>query len=58
MVECWLCLRVEGGRGGEFADFATFLVDEKAADRSSPSSGILAGENMPQWYNVTHTLID
>lgn len=54
MVECWLCLRVEGGRGGELADFATCLAGWRAPDRSSPSSGIFPGENMPQWYDVAH----
>lgn len=57
MVECWLCLRVEGGRGGEFAGSATCLVEWKVPDRSSPSSGIFAGENMPQRYYVAHTLM-
>lgn len=55
MVECWLCLRVEGGKGGELADFATWLVEWKGSDRSSPSSGMIAEKNMPRWYHVAHT---
>ncbi len=45
MVECWLCLRVVGRRGGEFADFFVGHEISDRSDRSSPSNGISVGDN-------------
>lgn len=45
MVECWLCLRVVGRSGGEWADFDS---TSDRSDLSSPSSGISSKDTMPR----------
>lgn len=45
MVECWLCLRVVGRSGGEWADFDSI---SDRSDLSSPSSGISSKEILPR----------
>lgn len=45
MVECWLCLRVVGRSGGEWADFDSI---SNRSDLSSPSSGISLKDTLPR----------
>ncbi len=45
MFECWLCLRVVGRSGGEWADFDSI---SDRSDLSSPSSGISSKDILPR----------